>query len=317
MDVGAERDKWIELQRRRLMAQPLAGYAVGESPSAEPVAMAALACIAQGWREPAEAACRRLLEAQQADGAVSVLLNTDGPYWTTSLACIAWRRFDIAWPERARPWCTDAYRLGVDFLLSIRGEKIDPSENVGHNTQLVGWPWVVSTHSWIEPTSLALLALRHCGFAEHERAVEAAELIVDRFLPEGGANYGNTIVLGQVLRPHVLPSAMSLVALHRISPLPVHLSSTLRYLRTELANQPLATASLSWAIQAIVSAEWELPVEQWSNFEEAMQTAIVRLSVSTADPHRCNVLLLASSRRDSPLLDLAPFQLLRQSEHQP
>lgn len=303
---------WIGQQRQRLSGQPLHGYQVPEPPMAEPVAMSALACTAHGWREPAESACRALRAAQQTTGSVAVRLDADGPHWTTSLACLAWRRFEIAWPERSRPWCSDAYRRGIDFLLGFGGEKIDPSENVGHNTQLVGWPWVAGTHSWLEPTALALMALRHCGHSRHPRALEAAELLIDRLLPDGGANYGNTFVLRQVLRPHVLPSAMCMVALHRLEPELAELAATRVYLRSELATGQLAALSLAWTMHAIVSAEWEQAAETAPDlvvFDDALQTALTRLQATPPNPHRLNMLLLATSLRASPLLDMEPFTM--------
>ena len=85
----AELAEWIKQQRSRLIAHPLVGYETLQPPCAEPVAMAAIAATAHRWREPAEACCRCLLAAQQRNGGVSVRLDTDGPFWTTSLACIA------------------------------------------------------------------------------------------------------------------------------------------------------------------------------------------------------------------------------------
>jgi hypothetical protein len=310
---SADWAEWIVQQRQRLSGQPLHGYHASDLPMAEPVAVSALASTAYRWREPAEAACRALVAAQQSSGAVAVRLDADGPHWTTSLACLAWRRFEISWPERSRPWCTDAYQRGIDFLLSFGGEKIDPSKNIGHNTQLVGWPWVAGTHSWLEPTALALMALRQCGHADHPRAVEAAELIIDRLLPDGGANYGNTFVLGQVLRPHVLPSAMCIVALHGLEPKLPALAPTQTYLRSELATGQLAALSLAWTMHAIVSADWDAAdaaAPGLDHFDDPLQAALGRLQVNPANPYRLNMLLLATSLRASPLLDMEPFTMM-------
>ena len=84
---------------------------------------------------------------------------------------------------------------------------------VGHDTTLQGWPWVVGTHSWVEPTAINVLALRSAGQAGHPRCREAVKLLLDRQLPEGGWNYGNTTVLGHVLRPQVQPTGLALAAL--------------------------------------------------------------------------------------------------------
>jgi len=47
----------------------------------------------------------------------------------------------------------------------------------------------------------------------HPRADEAVQLMLDRILPGGGCNYGNTIVLDQLLRPHIQPTGIVLLAL--------------------------------------------------------------------------------------------------------
>jgi hypothetical protein len=84
---------------------------------------------------------------------------------------------------------------------------------MGHNSTLVGWPWVDGTHSWLEPTAWCVLALSACGDRHHPRTREGVQLIADRLLASGGCNYGNTIVLGQELRPHVEPTGLALLAL--------------------------------------------------------------------------------------------------------
>ena len=78
---------------------------------------------------------------------------------------------------------------------------------------LVGWPWVRDTHSFVEPTALAILGLRCAGQADHPRLREGVRLLLDRALPDGGWNYGNTRVFENVLRPFPAPSGVALAAL--------------------------------------------------------------------------------------------------------
>ena len=331
MDVPTARwlADWSDQQKTRLSADPLAGYANGEKAAAEPVAFSAITACAFGLKEPAEVACRRLLGAQQANGSVSVGLDDQGPFWTTSLAALAWRQFERSWPEDKSSSSSssagqyrDAYRRAIDFLTSYGGGKTDPSETFGHDTQLVGWPWVNGTHSWLEPTAMALLAMRQCGYAKHPRAIEAAELLLDRQIDTGGANYGNTYVLGQRLRPHVMPSAMSLVALHRFKPRPRSLKATIAYLRSEI-KQPVASISLAWAIHALASDaieridEGKPAAESDLDFMVPLQAAIDRKRVIGESPHRQNLLMLASLGAKSPLLDLAYHSLPKQRQSLP
>ncbi|TWT82418.1 hypothetical protein CA13_38810 [Planctomycetes bacterium CA13] len=303
MDVNLS--DWLVEQKKRLAAEPIGGYAPGESPMAEPVALAAITACAYDLSETASTLCHYMQQAQNRDGSVSVGLNTEGPFWTTSLACIAWRQFELHWPELANPWCRDSYRRGLDFLFQIRGEKVLGGDTFGHDTQLVGWPWVEGTHSWIEPTAMALMAMRHCGAADHPRAIEAFKLLSDRQLPTGGANYGNTFVLGNKLRPHVLPSAMCIVAVHRVTPIPESFDATIRYLENEL-NRPMAAISLAWTIHALVSSRWNNVTPFDLELDWPLRAAINRLRTIEVNPYRQNLLMLAARMQQSPLLAVEP-----------
>ena len=115
-----------------------------------------------------------------------------------------------------REWSAAAQRAST-WTLSVSGRPVERGDAaqrfVGHDTTLQGWPWVVGTHSWVEPTAINLLALRSAGQAGHPRCREAVKLLLDRQLPAGGWNYGNTTVLGHVLRPQVQPTGLALAAL--------------------------------------------------------------------------------------------------------
>jgi hypothetical protein len=58
-----------------------------------------------------------------------------------------------------------------------------------------------------------VLGLRAAGEGQHPRVRDGVRLIADRLLPAGGANYGNTIVLGQPLLPHIQPTGLAMLAL--------------------------------------------------------------------------------------------------------
>ena len=65
----------------------------------------------------------------------------------------------------------------------------------------MGWPWVDGTHSWLEPTAWAVLALGRAGRGEHPRVAEGRALIADRAIGSGGWNYGNPSVFGAACAP--------------------------------------------------------------------------------------------------------------------
>jgi hypothetical protein len=104
---------------------------------------------------------------------------------------------------------------GIGFLLYTTGLhfKKGIDSPVAHDTALRGWPWIGETHSWVEPTSLALLALEITEKGEHERAREARRMLMDRQMESGGWNYGNTAVFGRQLWPMPESTGLALSAL--------------------------------------------------------------------------------------------------------
>jgi hypothetical protein len=95
--------------------------------------------------------------------------------------------------------------LAVRFLLDVTGIHYTkkPDSPSTHDTALRGWPWIENTHSWVEPTAMSVMALRAAGHGAHERVREAVHMLLDRQLPHGGWNAGNTIVFGKEL--HMMP----------------------------------------------------------------------------------------------------------------
>ncbi len=86
------------------------------------------------------------------------------------------------------------------------------------NTDLIGWSWVPSSFSWVEPTSYALIALkkqraRLAGTNVEERIRQADAMIYDRMCTGGGWNYGNSKVLDYALWPYPDITALALIAM--------------------------------------------------------------------------------------------------------
>src|SRR5215475_7566811 len=90
--------------------------------------------------------------ALQSAGEDQLVLEKHGePFWPTALAILAWQ------PSLSSH---DAVRRAVQFLLNTTGVQFPRTSDspFGHDTFLRGWPWVAGTHSWIEPTALAVMA---------------------------------------------------------------------------------------------------------------------------------------------------------------
>jgi hypothetical protein len=235
-----------------LAAREHIGYAAEGPTASEPTALAALALLASDRPSASKPACEWLVQHQNADGSVGVTQDQAEPCWPTSLAILAW---ETAVQRKARPGVEalrPAVRSALGWLMSIKGEALRRNPQFGHDTTLVGWPWVVGTHSWMEPTAFAVLAFRATGNSAHARCTEAVRLLIDRQLSTGGANYGNTFVLGQELLPHTLPSAISLLALANLGLTDARVVTSLFWL-TRAVEHERGTPSLCFGLLALAA----------------------------------------------------------------
>ena len=179
-----------------------------------------------------------LVTGQFQDGRVC-LPEVPDVIWPTSLAILAWQ---------GDPQYLKARDRAVDVLLKIIGNHWDrnPMDHVGHDTSIHGWPWVIGMHSFVEPTTMTLLALERMRHDRHPRFLEGINMLLNRQLPRGGWNYGNTRVYGTELFPFIDTTGMALTALagHTSEE---SVKNSIHYLRAEVENcrTPL---SLCWAL---------------------------------------------------------------------
>ena len=159
-------------------------YYRGNSSSAEPTLLAALALFAVGRprrraRSPFSPsfAVSRIRTGRSA----SMPCTATRGLWLTAPAAIAFHRFGLK----------DNLRSALDFILSaeVRDPPNDP--RLKQDNTLTGWPWVRGTFGWVEPTAWSVIALVLSGLGGHPRAAEGRRLLLDREIPSGGWNYGN------------------------------------------------------------------------------------------------------------------------------
>jgi hypothetical protein len=316
---------WTDAALDQLAAMPACSYTHDGPVSTEPTAFAAMALLQHGRPTAARRHLAWLARHQNSDGSLGVTATEIEPCWPTSLAILAWQQAselgnpkrkrgelptDPASPTPASPSAatgsasagvlsnsppassgldyTTHCNAAVDWLLTLRGETMPRNEQFGHDVTLTGWPWVAGTHSWIEPTSFAVLALRATGRVDDPRYDEALRLLVDRQLPTGGCNYGNTIVLGNTLFPHTQPTGIALLALAE----------------TRFAGDPRIARSLAWLHEAVSSEQgasslafglWALAVHQQPHAKSAalLAASYARAARRPLSAYHLSLLLLA------------------------
>ena len=129
---------------------------------------------------------------------------------------------------------------------------------IGTRYGLKGWPWIEDTHSWVEPTATCVMALRGAGHGQHDRVREAVRMILDRQLPHGGWNVGNTIVFGNELHPMPEGTGSALASLAGVVD-EAEVARSLDYLHGEV-DRLRTPISLGWGLIGLAAwGRW--PVE--------------------------------------------------------
>jgi hypothetical protein len=180
-------------------------YYRGNSSSAEPTFLAALALFASGVQAGrAKPLLGWALTLQNMDGSISVNPGHRGQgLWLTAQAAIVFHHYGIK----------ENLKRALDFLLSLRSVTVANDPRLKQDNTLAGWPWVPGTFGWVEPTAWSLIALRLSGQAGHPRAVEGRKLLLDRRIPSGGWNYGNPNLDDKELLPFWDTTGLALIAL--------------------------------------------------------------------------------------------------------
>ncbi len=252
---SSQQTSWIIEARRALLKLATAssgwGYRQGGMPAVEPTALAGLALLAtntQAGNDSAEgaisSAAQWLASIQQNNGAVGVSASVPWPEWPTSYAILIWLNL--------RGWSAQAAKAG-DWLLQRKGIVVaDPEHILGHDATIPGWPWVEGTTPWLEPTAMAVLALRKLGMTGHERTRDGLRLIRNRAIASGGWNYGNNTVNGTELRPQPAPTGIALTALSGTCSRDDVIDKACAYL-TGVIPTLRSGQSLSWALLGLAS----------------------------------------------------------------
>lgn len=214
------------------------GYNANGPWAAEPTALAALAFNAYGEHKSVRRLAAQLADKQLSSGNVTANGERDSPSWPTSLAILAWLAAEE--PE---------YEIRVDraieWAFNNSGRTANHSPQIGHDPTILGWSWAAETHSWLEPTAMFVVALKAAGLSDHSRTREGVRLVTDRLLPEGGCNFGSTVILGQATLPQVQSTGLAMLALADEDHSDPRVERSLQYLENNLGPET-STASLAY-----------------------------------------------------------------------
>jgi hypothetical protein len=265
---GRDASHWMSDARAELLSFRAPGcgwgYRRGGEACVEPTALAALALRATSGDDATRSEASQIgseasecvARAQRPDGSLGVSPTRATPGWMTPYALLLWDAFGA---------CPDRAARATAWLLKQSGATLarsdDPRGVAGHDTTIVGWPWVSDTHSWVEPTALAVMALGKVGQGSHPRVQEGLRLICDRSVAGGGWNYGNKAVFGTALRAQPAPTGIALLALASAGnePRGPMIRHAVDFLRATLPGTR-ASASLSWGLLGL-KAWGEVPEE--------------------------------------------------------
>jgi hypothetical protein len=161
-----------------------------------------------------------LIQRQSEEGNWALSDSLAAPSWATAIAMLALNPWPKYHPQvvKAGKWVLtqEGNRPGLlaNLLLALSFQK----KSVTLNEDLIGWPWMPGTFSWVEPTSYFLIALKQIrpyltGTNVDERIKQGESMIYDRMCNGGGWNYGNSVVYGEKLWPYADITAIALIAL--------------------------------------------------------------------------------------------------------
>lgn len=294
----------IEQARQRLLGlrrgSGVWGYTARTIESVEPSSLASLGLLATDVdssgesKTAAQASARWLSSIRRPDGSLGVSPALPEPGWATPYGVLLWNAVGGFASERAS---AVAWLLGSKGRTAVKASD-DP---VGHDSMIVGWPWVADTHSWVEPTAMALLALSIEGKSGHPRVAEGVKLVVDRTVPTGGWNHGNPIVFKTPLRPLPGPTGQALLALSGHETPDKVVKPTVAYLRSTLA-ETLAPISLGWGLLGLRA--WGAEPAEASSWVDSAFDRLASREASTAD--LALLLLAAGGDRSVELFGVKP-----------
>ena len=188
------------------------GYWPGRESYIEPTGLCLIALKCCGSKNEFTNGLEYLKKCQLDSGGVGINEEDKEGNWMSYAALLAFHALGASKEEgNLRKWILNFYdgynNIPLDIVESMYQE-------FRYDMTIDGWPWFGNTNSWIEPTSLFIIALKYSGAKpQNERISSGLKLLVNRTNKEGGWNYGNPFVKNTYLDAYSLPTSIALLAM--------------------------------------------------------------------------------------------------------
>ena len=188
------------------------GYWPGRESYIEPTGLCLLALKSAGNEDGVRKGLEYLEKCQLDSGGVGINEEDKEGNWMSYAALLAFHALGASKEEeRLKKWILGFYdgysNISPDIVESMYQE-------FRFDMTIDGWPWFDNTNSWIEPTSLFIIALTYSGVEpQNQRISSGLKLLLDRTNKGGGWNYGNPFVKNAYLDAYPLPTSIALLAM--------------------------------------------------------------------------------------------------------
>jgi len=229
------------------------GYWPGHESFTEPTGLCIVALKFAGIEDGLMKGIEYLKRCQLDSGGIGINEKDKEGNWMSYAALLAFNALGASKEEEdLKKWI-----LGfTDGFNDVSPELVKSTyQELRYDMTIDGWPWFGSTNSWIEPTSLFIIALTHSGVGpQNERLNSGIKLLIDRTNKNGGWNYGNPFVKNTYLDAFPLPTSIALVAMGitgHTEETPA-VKNAIDFLE-QCSGEEMSTVNLAWTLLAFKS----------------------------------------------------------------
>jgi hypothetical protein len=195
------------------------GYAPGEDSIVEASAAVSLAIAPHAEAQAAHSNCLSwLISSQNLDGGWGISSSDGKSGWQTAWAVLALSQLTSN---------ISGVYSGVNWLIKVDIAEINQEADkqmlrdmFSFDPNLRGWPWQPGEATFVEPTTIAMMALTTVqnSVPIQRRIDEGTKYLNDRRCDGGGWNVGNPEMFSKSLPPRAHPTAWAILALNITAP---------------------------------------------------------------------------------------------------